>query len=228
MNNNINKDWVKYGSICGLISAGTYIILNVIMNIPDISIPHSIIRIAFFCVGIFGVVSVGGLYHLIKKHKNGVLLQMAVLLSVIAFAFFTLMAVIQETTGVFWQESLVINQSGENVNSIWAAVDAVQLGVDITFDIFYTLTFILYSILMFNHPRFGKILSISGLILFSSLLFFNLFTFPHPPTSKGFFDIGPITGLWALVVIIQSLRSIKWMDQENIDIMTKTTTHNKE
>jgi len=221
MNNKLSKDWVKYGSICGLISAGTYMFLNVLINIPDISISHSIIRIAFFSVGIFGVVSVGGLYHLIKKYKNGVVLQMAVLLSIVAFAFFTLMAVIQETIGVFWQESLAINQSGENVNPIWAAMDAIQLGVDITFDIFYTLTFILYSILMFNHPRFGKIFSISGFVLFSSLLFFNLFTFPHPPASKGLFDIGPITGLWALVVIIQSLRSIKWMDQENIDPMTK-------
>ncbi len=214
MNNNLSKDWVKYGSICGLISAGTYMLLNVLMNIPDISIPHSIVRIAFFSVGVFGVVSVGGLYHLIKKHKNSVVLQMAVLLSIVTFSFFTLMAVIQETTGVYWQESLSGNQSDEVVNSIWRAVDAVQLGRDITFDIFYTLTFILYSILMFNHPRFGKVFSISGIVLFSSLLFLNLFTFPHPPSSKGLFDVGPITGLWALVVIIQSLRSIKWMDQE--------------
>ncbi len=188
--------------------------LSVLTNIPDISIPHSIIRIAFFSVGIFGVVSVGGLYHLIKKHKDGVVLQMAVLLSIVTFAFFTLMAVIQETTFVFWQESLAANQSGENINSIWQAVNAVQLGMDIAFDIFYGLTFVLYSILMFRHPRFGKIFSISGIILFSSLLFLNLFTFPNPPASKGLFDVGPITGLWALAVIIQSLRSIKWMDQE--------------
>jgi hypothetical protein len=214
MKNNLSKDWVKYGTICGLISAGTYMFLNVLINIPNISIPHSIIRIAFFSVGVFGVVSVGGLYHLVKKHKNGVVLQMALLLSIVAFAFLTLMAVIQETTSVFWQESLASNQFGEVGNSIWVAVDAVQLGVDITFDIFYTSAFILYSILMFNHPRFGKIFSISGIILFSSLLILNLFTFPHPPASVGLFDVGPITGLWALVVIIQSLRSIKWMDQE--------------
>jgi hypothetical protein len=221
MKNNLSKDWVKYGTICGLISAGTYMFLSVLMNIPDVSIPHSIIRIAFFSVGIFGVVSVGGLYHLIKKHKNGVVLQMALLLSIVTFAFFTLMAVIQETTGAFWQESLAGNQSDESINSIWHAVDAVQLGIDITFDIFYALTFILYSVLMFRHPRFGKIFSISGIILFSSVLILNLITFPHPPANKGLFDVGPFTGLWALVVIVQSLRSIKWMDQENTDTMTK-------
>ena len=214
MNSNLSRDWVKYGSICGLISAGTYILLNVLINIPAISIPASIVRIAFFSVGVFGVISVGGAYHLIKKHKNSVMLQMALLLSILAFAFLTLMAVLQETTGVFWQESLAGDQSGKDVNSIWRAIDSIQLGVDITFDIFYTTSFILYSILMYNHPRFGKIFSISGIGLFSSLLVLNLITFPHPPASKGLFDVGPITGLWGLAVIIQSLRSIKWMDQK--------------
>jgi hypothetical protein len=213
MSDNLPKEWVKYGALCGLISAGTYMLLNVLINIPNLSIPPYIIRIAFFSVGVFGVVSVGGAYHLFKKHKNSVLLQMAALLSIVAFSFFTLMAVIQETTGAFWQEALANNQSGEDIGSIWSAIDSVQLGVDITFDIFYTLTFILYSILMFNHPRFGKIFSISGIVLFASLLFLNLFTFPYPPASKGLFDVGPITGLWGLIVVIQSLRSIKWMDQ---------------
>lgn len=214
MKNNLSRDWVKYGALCGLISAGTYMLLNVLINIPDIAIPQSIIRIAFFSVGVFGVVSVGGAYHLFKKHKNSVLLQMAALLSIVAFSFLTLMAVLQETTGAFWQEALTNNQSGEDVSPIWSAIDSVQLGVDITFDIFYSITFILYSILMFNHPRFGKIFSISGIVLFASLLFLNLFTFPHPPASKGLFDVGPITGLWGLIVIIQTLRSIKWMDEE--------------
>ena len=56
MKNNLSKDWVKYGTICGSISAGTYMLLNVLVNIPDVSIPQSIIRIAFFSVGVFWVV----------------------------------------------------------------------------------------------------------------------------------------------------------------------------
>ncbi len=59
MSINLRKDWVKYGSMCGLISAGTYMFLNILINVPDVSIPPAIVRIAFFSVGIFGVVSVG-------------------------------------------------------------------------------------------------------------------------------------------------------------------------
>ena len=93
MNNNLSKDWVKYGTLCALISAGTYVSLNILINIPDILIPPGIVRIAFFSVGVFGVVSVGGIYHLIRKHEESVMLQMALIVSIVAFTLLTLMAV---------------------------------------------------------------------------------------------------------------------------------------
>jgi len=209
----IEKRWVKYGALCGLISAGTYMLLNVLINIPDVPIPRPVVRIMFFSVGVFGVVSVGGIYHLIRKHQNGVMLQMALILSIIAFTMLTLMAVLQETSGTLWEEATRQGAASANTDAIWGAVDSVQLGVDITFDIFYALTFILYAGLMFRHPRFGKIYSISGIILFSGLLIFNMYTFPHPPANAGLIDLGPFTGLWGLAAIIQSLRSVSWMDE---------------
>ncbi len=207
----IERSWVKVGAICGLFSAGFYMLLN----IPNLPIPTVMIRVIFFAVGVLGVISVGGLYHLIKKHRNSVMLQQAVLLSIIAFVLLALMAVSQETIEAFRAESISVAQ-GEQARelqvNIWKAVDSVQLAMDIAFDIFYTLTFIFYSILMFRHPRFGKIFGVSGVLIFSLLLLFNLYSFPHPPASNGLIDLGPITGLWSLAVIIQSLRSLKWMD----------------
>jgi len=213
MSDDLEKAWVKYGALCGLSSVGIYLLLNVLVNIPGLPLSPVATRTAFFSVGVLGVASVGGVYHLIKKHKNSVMLQMAVLLSIVAFAFLTLMAVVQETTAVFWEESLANVESTADINSIWRAIDSVQLGIDITFDIFYATAFILYSILMFRHPRFGKLFGITGVVFFSALLLMNLFTFPHPPASKGFIDFGPITGLWGLAVVIQSLRSVKWMER---------------
>ena len=68
---------------------------------------------------------------------------------------------------------------------------------------------------MYKHPRFGRIFSISGLVLFSSLLILNMIAFPFPPDSMGLIDIGPLTGLWGIAVSIQGLRSLKWMDKDN-------------
>ncbi|MFC2107274.1 hypothetical protein ACFLRY_02945 [Bacteroidota bacterium] len=213
--NKIARDWVKYGTICGLSSASVYIFLNILTFIPGIDIPEIVIRLGLFSVGILGVVSIGGSYHLIKKHKNSVLLQMAVLLSLLAFAFLTLMVVLQQANIKFWQHAHLVSGSKDEINTIYSAIDTIQLGVDLTFDVFYTLAFIFYSILMFKHPRFGKIFSISGFVLFSSFLILNMIAFPFPPGSIGLIDIGPLTGIWGIIVSIQSLRSLKWMEEGN-------------
>ena len=67
---------------------------------------------------------------------------------------------------------------------------------------------------MYKHPRFGKLFSISGVVLFLLLLSFNMYTFPHPPAENGLIDLGPFSGIWALAVNIQAFRSVKWMDEE--------------
>jgi len=205
----IEKAWVKYGTICGLISAGSYIFVS----IPGIPVPDFIARILFFAIGVFGIISVGGLYYIFTKHKNSIMLQQASLLIIVAFSMFTLMAVVQQTIRGFWKNSNIEGLTEEAQTMIWRAVDSVQLGMDITFDIFYAGAFILISILMFRHPRFGKIFSISGVLIFTVMLTFNLYSFPHPPASNGLIDLGPVSGLWGLIVLIQCLRSLKWMDK---------------
>jgi hypothetical protein len=43
------------------------------------------------------------------------------------------------------------------------------------------------------------------------LLVFNLITFPTPPDSAGLVDVGPIMGVWYLVISVQMLRSVRWI-----------------
>jgi Flp pilus assembly pilin Flp len=208
----LEKAWVKYGTICGFISAGTYILISTVGNI----LPDVIARLLFFAIGIFGVISVGGMFHIFKKHRNSVMLQQAVLLIIIAFTMFTLMAVVQQTIRAFWADTEMTGITKESQYIVLRTVDSVQLGMDITFDIFYSLGFLLISILMFKHPRFGKIFGILGILAILPMLVFNLYTFPYPPSDAGLIDLGPVTGLWGLAVLIQTIRSLKWMDEKPV------------
>jgi len=213
MEQSFEKQWVKTGAILGLASVGSYLLLNILANIPGLTMPDFLFRLMFFAVGICGVLSIGGLYYLFKKSRKTILLQQAIIMAIIAFAFFTLMVIVQQTTEEFWSSSLSIHSifNEDELNVIWKSIFTIQLGIDICFDVFYTLAFLFMSILMFRHPRFGKIFSISGILLFSALLILNLYTFPKPPAESGLVDLGPLTGLWALAVNIQALRSVKWM-----------------
>ena len=60
--------------------------------------------------------------------------------------------------------------------------------------------------------------AIPGLVLGVLVIALNLATFPTPPAEADSFDIGPLVGIWYLVVTLQSWRSLAWAKgQLNLD-----------
>ena len=67
---------------------------------------------------------------------------------------------------------------------------------------------------MWGHPRFHKILALVTGLLGAGLLVLNLWTYPIPPGSAGSVDLGPLVGVWYLVIIsLRVLTSRKWLAQ---------------
>jgi hypothetical protein len=91
----------------------------------------------------------------------------------------------------------------------------VQLGLDVSWDVFIAIGTLLFAVNMLNHPRFGKILGSIGALLAILLLGFNLYSFPIPPANVNLIDFGPFVGLWYLVVSVQMLRSLTWAKKES-------------
>jgi hypothetical protein len=59
---------------------------------------------------------------------------------------------------------------------------------------------------MIRDARFGWILGIAGILIAVALLILNLWTFPTPPAAKNLVDLGPLVGVWYLVVTIMMIR----------------------
>jgi hypothetical protein len=113
----------------------------------------------------------------------------------------------------------LMETAGEGISEatmkwIWQVVDKVQLGVDVSWDIFIAIGTILFGVTMMRHPRFGKIFGLLGFFIGHFFLVFNLSTFPTPPGDAGLIDLGPVAGLWYLVATILVIRSLKWFDQQ--------------
>jgi hypothetical protein len=77
----------------------------------------------------------------------------------------------------------------------------------VSFDIFYCLGVILVSVAMYSHRDFGRIIGVFGVLSAASLLWLNLAAFPKVPDESGLVDLGPLTAVWWLAVIIQLMRS---------------------
>jgi hypothetical protein len=53
---------------------------------------------------------------------------------------------------------------------------------------------------MVGRRGLGTWLAVPGLLVGGLLLIFNMATFPTPPENAGLVDVGPLVGLWYLVV----------------------------
>lgn len=62
---------------------------------------------------------------------------------------------------------------------------------------------ILFGLAMFGRRGLGIWLGLPGVLVSVVFLIFNIATFPEPPDTAGFVDLGPLVGLWYLVVYVR-------------------------
>jgi hypothetical protein len=185
--------WTKVGVVAGFLACTVY---PVLIAVP---MPMTMTVLLAAAFGPLLGVATLGLYHFIGTHRKTVSLQIAVVFTVIAGAIVNTMLVVQMTIREFWRMELAEAAdagSRELIGAAYSATNAVQLGLDISW---------------FRHPRLGRIVGALGALIGVSLLSFNLFTFPVPPAEAGSIDLGPLVGIWYLVVTIMLARSIGWL-----------------
>jgi len=200
--------WVKFGIVCGILADLCY---GLAIGLP---MPERLTNVVFFAFGPLLMAGAPGTYFFIKQHRNSIALQVGTLFMIAAGMSVTVMAVVQRAVFLTFYP-IKPEATNEVAYEAWrmglASGNAIQLGLDIVWDIFILTGAVLLAISMYNHPRLGKIVSSFGITIGLLGLYFNLATFPVPPGEAGSFDIGPLVGLWFLVVTIMVIASLKWM-----------------
>ena len=102
------------------------------------------------------------------------------------------------------------DSSDRPLQAAFEAANGIQLGLDVAWDLFLALGTILLARNMWHHPRFGRLLAVSGRVIAVALAVANLAVFPEPPGQAGSIDLGPVIGLWYLIVTIRLAGSGRW------------------
>lgn len=131
-------------------------------------------------------------------------LRIGTVLLVCGFVVFGLMTLVQQAAAASRHAALAatIDATGRTaVTAAFAAVNSVQLGADVAFDVFYGTGMLFLAAALVRWKRRGVLLALSGSVLALLLLGLNLATFPTPPAEAGLVDAGPWTILWWLLVV---------------------------
>jgi len=176
--------WAPTTVVSGIAGVIAYIVVGATSHSNTLAVP-----LAFaFAFGI--TVSSIGLYHILKGETGSRLALIAAVANVTAAAQLLAMIMVQA--------------------SVWATVDepnialkAVWWGLDVAWDLYIGTGTILFAICMFGRRGLGAWLALPGLLIASIFLLFNITTFPKPPDTAGLADLGPLVGLWYLVVYVR-------------------------
>ena len=202
-NHSIDITWIKIGIIAGFLAT---IIYPLLIFAP---MPRLLSVILIFAVGPLLSISSVGLYKFIQLHRKTVSLQIAMVSNIIAGTLFCVMLVVQMALR-FPMLDRIERTGDESVREIVNWIWNVDLGLDLSWDLYIALGTFFFALNMLRHPKLGKIVGGIGILVTVAMLGFNIYTFPDPPADAGLFDLGPFVGLWYLLVTILVLRSFKW------------------
>jgi len=202
-NHSIDITWIKIGIIAGFL---TTIIYPLLIFAP---MPRLLTVMLIFAIGPLLSISSVGLYKFIQLHRKTVSLQIAVVSNIIAGTLFCVMLVVQMALR-FPMLDHIERTGDESVREIVNWIWNVDLGLDLSWDLYIALGTFFFALNMLRHPKLGKIVGGIGILVTVAMLGFNIYTFPDPPADAGLFDLGPFVGLWYLLVTIHVLRSFKW------------------
>lgn len=201
------RQWVRVGIGSGVLACVVYPLL---VFIP---MPRHLTVVLAAAFGPALAVASMGLYQFVKFHKDSVSAQIAVVSNILAGALVTAMLIVQLALRMGMERHFNEQGTDEAVRKIVHWIWFVDLGLDVSFDVFIGLGTLLFALNMLKHPRFGLLVGWVGIFIAAVMVLgFNFYSFPDPPKEVGLLDPGPFTGLWYLWVVILMACSWEWVE----------------
>ncbi|MEW5796225.1 MAG: hypothetical protein AB1772_07665 [Candidatus Zixiibacteriota bacterium] len=160
-----------------------------------------------------------GLYPFVAKPRLTIYALMGTIFGVIGGISQTMFQVIQ-LENIIYIRKYIRAESDPAVQETWRhilnGVFTVQNGMNYIADLFYDLTIVMFAILMWTHPKFGKFFTITGLAAAGYHFASKLYTFPVPPHEAGLFEGGYFISIWFFLMVIQVWRKFSWLSEDAV------------
>jgi hypothetical protein len=199
------RDWMRIGAWSGLIAALLFM-GGALIPMPD--------RLAIVMILVFPLpllVAHVGLYRFLSRERASMWNQLAVILGICAPVLVSAMLTVQQSMIAYMQRYYhPLDEATRQAQiNIWRAVDSVQLGLDVAWDMFILPAMILFSLGVMRDTAFPRWFGFTGLVLGVGGLFLNIWTFPTPPINVGLPDVGPFAMTWYAILFVLLIRAVR-------------------
>jgi hypothetical protein len=196
--------WVRVGAIAGIAADLVY---ATFFFVPW---PLPLLVFVALSFGALLIVAAGGLRAFLILDRPGVAPDLAAIFTIVGAALVDAMLVVQLAV-----RNPPVGAAGDAAAEAAREIgDRVHYGLDVGWDVFIALGTFLFAWAALRHPRLGWWIGIPGMAVAVALLAFNLASFPVPPAGADSVDLGPLVGLWYLVVSIRVLTSMRWVREK--------------
>jgi hypothetical protein len=203
--------WTRVGAVCGFLVALSYALGSAGLSAALDPVAACVIGPALMGFSM-------GLYHVLRAHRRTVSLDLGLMANLAAGATVTVMLFAQLGLNRWFELQFGTGSTDSSDRALQAAYGAgngIQLGLDVAWDVFLVLGTVVLAWNMWHHPRFGRLLAVSGCVIAVALIVINLAVFPEPPRHTVI-DLGPVIGLWYLIVTIRLAMSVRWAAEHEL------------
>ena len=150
----LGRSWMRAGTICGF-AGGLAYALAAFAPLPDTAA-----YAAAFAFGPLLALGLVGLYHGVATEGTGPLLQSAVILGVAGGMTVLIMLTAQQAIFALMGDAIAgaaDAAAADTYRKVREGVNAVQLGIDVAWDVMIGVSVVLFALAMRRHPAYGRV-----------------------------------------------------------------------
>lgn len=202
----LSVSWMRVGAACGFAGGLAYALA------AFAPLPETAGYAAAFAFGPLLSLGLVGLYHGVSSEGPSPLTQGAALLGIAGGFTVLIMLTVQQSIFALSGRAIAAApdpSQADLLRQVREGVNAVQLGLDVAWDVMIGSSVVLFGIAMVRHPAYGRVVGGIGVGLGLLLLAFNLRHFPVPPAESASIDWGPFVALWMMLVFVLLVRQAR-------------------
>lgn len=187
-----------HGGVAGVLGICCYI-LAITVPWPETQLGTSVSLVVVGAWPILSIVYSYALYSFVAAEREGVANRLGFVFAVTAFTTVLAMIVVQLAVGAGVGE-ITRDLDEPTARALRRGLRMIDLGLDVAWDMLIGTALIFSGFAIRTRSGLGLGWAIPSMALGIALIGLNAATFPWPPGDRGLFDIGPVIGIFVLVL----------------------------